>query len=154
MCTVIYYVVSQAHRSVPLKRHLDRFSCFCTAHRKVSLYFTMSCPLSLKISLCMGGPGPHLHGSLDPPRSTSPTTSWSFQPFLQGSWLWQIDRPTDRPYYSSCNNRPHICSTVMQPKIQYAHAWKWGDNSNTWKLFSHCLSFSKFSTLISIKYFY
>jgi len=25
------------------------------------------------------------------------------------------DRPTDRPRYSVCNNRPHLHSTVMRP---------------------------------------
>jgi len=32
------------------------------------------------------------------------------QAVLQGSRLWQTDRPTDRPRYSVCNNRPHLCT--------------------------------------------
>jgi len=41
------------------RRHLDRFSHFCTAHRRVSLYFTMGRPFPpLKIA--------PFHGDLDP----------------------------------------------------------------------------------------
>jgi len=32
-----------------------------------------------------------------PPESTTKTSSWSVQPFLQGSRSWQTDRQTDRP---------------------------------------------------------
>jgi len=36
---------------------------------------------------------PHLtHASLGPPKSTSKTSFWSVQPFLQGSQLWQNNR--------------------------------------------------------------
>ena len=34
-------MVSWAHPSLHPKRHLDRFSRFCTAHRRVSHYFTL-----------------------------------------------------------------------------------------------------------------
>ena len=33
--------VSYAHPSLQLKRHVDRFSRFCTAYRRVPYYFTM-----------------------------------------------------------------------------------------------------------------
>ena len=41
---------------------------------------------------------------LGPNRVRIQTSSRSVQPFLQGSRL----RPTDRPRYSVCNNRPHL----------------------------------------------
>jgi len=48
--------LTQAHPSLYPKRHLDRFSRFCTDDRRVSLYFTMgrpfspqNCPFSLGI---------------------------------------------------------------------------------------------------------
>jgi len=49
---------------------------------------------------------------LGPPESSTQTASWSVQPFLQGSQLWQTNRPTDRQTYRPCypvgNNRPHL----------------------------------------------
>jgi len=57
----------------------------------------------------MGGSEPHLiHGPSGPAKSSTQTASRSVQPFLQGSLLWQTDRPTDRPRYSVSNNRPHL----------------------------------------------
>jgi len=54
----IQYMVPWAYPSPHPKRHLDRFSRFCTAHGRESLYFTMGRPLSLfKIALCMGWRG-------------------------------------------------------------------------------------------------
>jgi len=118
--------------SIP-KRHLDRFSRFCTAHGRQRLYFTMGA-LSPKIAYSNGVSGPHLiHGSLGPSESSAQTASWSVQPFLQGSLLWQTDRPTDdatrsvtigRIYVRSITTRPNnasfklpfwqMCSTVQQ----------------------------------------
>ena len=70
-----------------------------------SVPFTMGCPFSLKIAHSHGGCGPHLiHGSLGPPESSNQTTCWSLQPCLQGSLVWQ----TDRPSYSVGNSRPHL----------------------------------------------
>jgi len=36
------------------KRHLDRFSRFCTAHRRVSLYFTMGLTVPSKLPFPWG----------------------------------------------------------------------------------------------------
>jgi len=36
-------------------------------------------------------------------------------PFLHGSLSLQTDRPTDRPRYTVCNNRPHLASAAMRP---------------------------------------
>ena len=137
--------------SPQLKQQIDRFSRFCTAHGRKSLYFAtgapfpQNCPFpwgsgppiryliydSLgqsepttqtasrsvqpfllrwpqcpytsqwdapsppsKLPLPMGDMDPHLlHGSLGPPESSTQTASRSVQPFLQGSLVWQTDRP-------------------------------------------------------------
>jgi len=48
-----------------------------------------------KLSLPIGGSGPHLiHGFLGPPESSVQTASRSAQPFLSGSLVWQTDRHT------------------------------------------------------------
>jgi len=44
----------------------------------------------------MGDVDPIIHDSLGPLESWSKTASRSVQPLLQGSLLWQTDRPTDR----------------------------------------------------------
>jgi len=57
-----------------------------------------------KLPLAMLASGPHVvRGSLGPPKSGTQMATWSFQPFLQGSLVWQTDRATetatDRPRY-------------------------------------------------------
>jgi len=104
-----------AHPSPYPKRHLDRFSHFCTAYSRRSLYFTMgrtfppqNCPRAWG--------SPHIiHGSLGPPESTYDTTCQSVQPFLQGSRSGQTDKPTKQTRYSICNNRLR-CGLIMQKK--------------------------------------
>jgi len=88
------------------KRQLDRFHRFYTAHSRKSLYFIMGRPFSpSKVPLSMGRSGHHLiHGSYSPREPITQTTSWSVHPFLQGSRLWQ----TDRPCYSVCNSGPYL----------------------------------------------
>jgi len=70
-------------------------------------------PFPQKLPFPWEGSGPHLiHGSLGPPESSTQTASWSVQLFLQGSLLWQ----TNRPRYMVGNNRPHLCTcTTMWP---------------------------------------
>jgi len=76
----ISYMLPCVHPSPHPKRHLDRFSCFCTAHGIESLYFTMGRPFPSKLPL--RGYGPHLiHGSLTP----SEYASRSVQRLLQRS---------------------------------------------------------------------
>ena len=57
--TPIYHMVPWVHPNHQPKRHLDWFSRFCTVHRRVSLYFTMSRPFSAQ-----NCPSPK--GDLDP----------------------------------------------------------------------------------------
>jgi len=54
ICIPIKYVVPWVHPTQHPKRHLDRFSRFCTAHGRKSLYFTMSAPFP-KIAPSHGG---------------------------------------------------------------------------------------------------
>ena len=65
-------------------------STCCTAHRRVSHYFTMCCYVSSKLPLSLGESGPHLtHGTYGLPKSSSQITSRSVQPFLYGfQMLW------------------------------------------------------------------
>jgi len=86
------------------KKHLDQFSCFCTAHETESLYFTMVCqfPTPSKLPLCMGDLYLHLiHGSL------SPHAKWHLNWFSRFSRAYDRDRDrlTDRPRYSVSKNR-------------------------------------------------
>ena len=80
-------------RSQP-KRHFDRFSRACTDDCRVSLYGLPVSPSKLFLPMLASGP---VHGSLGPPESGTQMATWSFQPFLQGSLVWQTDRATDRP---------------------------------------------------------
>ena len=67
-----------AHPSPQPKQQIDRFSHFCTAHSRRSLYFTTYL----------------IRGSLNPHESSTQTACRSLQPFLQGSLVWQTDRQT------------------------------------------------------------
>jgi len=108
-CTSILYIDP--------KRYLYRFSCFCTAHGRESLYFTIGRPFSLKIA--------PLHEGSVPPSNT-----WCFWPTgvhnLNGTSICSAifaglttmtDRQTDRPRCCVCNSRAHLCITAMWPKV-------------------------------------
>ena len=85
-----------AHSSLNHKRHLDRFSRFCTAPA-IEIRYTLQRvpPFLLKLPLPMGDVDPNLiHGSLGhAPESSIETVSRSVQPFLHGAYY--CDRPTD-----------------------------------------------------------
>jgi len=112
---------SLAHPSPQPKRHLDRFSLFCTDNGRVSLYFTMARPFhpASKLLLPMGDVDPHLiHNSLGPSESSTQTTSRSLQPFLHGSLQTdrrQTDRQTDHAPRSVTIGRIYVRSTAMRP---------------------------------------
>jgi len=60
-------------------------SAVCTAHHRVSLYFTMGHSSPLKIAPSHGDLDSHLiYMFLGPTESSTQTASWSVQPFLQG----------------------------------------------------------------------
>jgi len=50
------------------------------------------------------------HGSLGPPESSIQMASWSVQPFLQGSLVWQIDRQSDQATQSVTIHRIYVRS--------------------------------------------
>jgi len=86
-------------------------SRFCTAHRRVSAYFTIGRPSLLKTAPARGHLDPH-HGSLGPHRFSSQTTHRSVQMFSRAhDRQRQTDRQTDmqidRPCYSVCCSRRH-----------------------------------------------
>jgi len=112
--------VPWASPSLYRKRHLDRCSRLCTAHCRMSLYFTMGAPFHSKLPLRMEDLDPHLiHDFSAPPEFTTQPASRSVHVFFQGSQPWQTDRPTDRKTdhaISVCINRPHLRSTAMPPK--------------------------------------
>jgi len=79
----------------PKVRYLDRFSRFCIAHCRVSLYFTMGRPFLSKLSLPMGICNScNTYGSLGSPESSTQTASRSLQSFYRAHYC---DRPTDTP---------------------------------------------------------
>jgi len=80
------------------------FQPFCRAHSRASCTpynrppFSQNCPFPW-------GSGPPSEVRTD----RDAVWSWSVQPFLQGSRLWQTDRrPIDRPRYSVWSNRSHL----------------------------------------------
>ena len=79
-------MVQWALPSLRPKRHVDRFSRFCTAHHRVSHYFTMRRNVFLQNCLFpVGDRVPHLtHGTYGLPESSSQTASRSVQPFFMG----------------------------------------------------------------------
>ena len=96
MCTSLF---PWTHPSVHPKRHLDRFSHFCTAYGTESLYFVMG--HLLKLPIRMGDLDSHLiHGSTGPP------PKWHLDRFS----LFCRAHNHDRQYIHV------IHSTAMQPK--------------------------------------
>jgi len=113
-------VLPWAHLSASPKWHLDRFSCFCTACGRVSLYFTMGRPFSPQnCPFAWGIWTPYNTWSntwfLGPTEVHNPNGILISSAILQVSRSRQTDRPTNRPCCCVCNNRPHLCSTVMLP---------------------------------------
>jgi len=65
LANTIEIVLSSTKPSPQPKRQIDRFSRFCTAHGRKSLYFTMGAPFPKKFPFTWGESGPHLtHGAL------------------------------------------------------------------------------------------
>ena len=101
-------------RSPNTKPHLDQFSFFAQLTAEWPYTLQWVAPFPPQNCAFRGGFGPHLiHCSLGPPKSSTQSASRSVQMFLQGSLLWQTDRPAD------CNNRPrlrlYVRNTAMRP---------------------------------------
>jgi len=74
-------------------------------------------PSKSKLLLPTGDLDCHLiHGSLGPSKSSTKMASRSVQSFLQGSLMWQTDRPTEHTTRSVTTGRIYICRTAMRPK--------------------------------------
>jgi len=89
LANTIEQVLPSAHLSPQPKQQIDRFSHFCTAHGRMSPYFTIGAPFPQKLPLLMGGSGTgrHLiHDSLGKFEPTTQMASSSVQPFLH-RWL-------------------------------------------------------------------
>jgi len=86
-CALPPDVFTWAHPSTNPKRHLDRFSRFCTARGRASLYFTMDCQFPPQnCQFPWGNPDPHLtNDSLGPLEPKTQTKSQLLQPFLHSS---------------------------------------------------------------------
>ena len=112
-------MVPWVHPSQRPKRHRDRFSRFCTARRRLSLYFTIGRPSPpLNIDASHGDLDAHLiHGFLGPAESSAQTPSRSVEPFLQGSLYCdrQTDRETDHATRSVTIGHIYVHSTAMRP---------------------------------------
>ena len=129
---------SSTYQSLHPKWHLDRFSHFCTAHGRESLYFRMAAPSALKIAplqymevkeeaqdregwraKCQKPTGnsrrlerwgistPSNTWFLGPTRVHNPNGISIASAVFAGLTI-VADRPTNRPCYSICNNRPHL----------------------------------------------
>ena len=111
----ISHMLPWAHPCPHPKRHVDWFSRFCAAHGRESVYFTKGRTFPLKIA--------HSHGRIWTPSNTwflGPTRVYNPNGVSIGSIVYAgvtivTDRPTDRPRYSVCNNRPRLRSTAMRP---------------------------------------
>jgi len=111
-----------AHPAQFPKRHLDRFSRFCTAHGRefpYTLQWAAPFPLKIVSSHEVSEPPCNLW-FLGPP---SPQPKRHLDRF---SRLCRVtiatDRPTDRPRYSVCNNSPHVyevlrCGLILSGRI-------------------------------------
>jgi len=112
-------MIPTAHPSPQPKRHPYRFSRLCTDDRWVSLYFIMVRPFSPKnLPLPMGGSGPPSNTWFPGPtqvlnRNGSSIGAAVFA--VQGSLVWQTDRPTDHATPSVRIGRIYVRSTVMRP---------------------------------------
>jgi len=114
-------MIPWAHPIPQPKRHLYRFSRFCTDDRRVSLYCTIGRPFPQKLPLRffpIWGSRPHLaHGSPGQPESSTQTASRSVQPFCRLTSV--TDRPTDHATRSVTVGRAStyvLRSTAMRPK--------------------------------------
>jgi len=97
------------------KRHLVRFSRFCTAHDRECLYFTMDRPFPLKVGPSHVGFGaPSYTWLLGLTRIHNPNGTSIGSADFAGLTI-----VTDKPRYSVCKNRPHLRTpvrTMMRPK--------------------------------------
>ena len=97
------HLIHGSHPNPQPKRHLDRFSRFCTAHGRVSLYFTIGCAFLPQYYPFSWGCRP-IHASSQPKRHLDRFSRFC----IDRPTDRQTDRQTDRPRYSVGNDRPHL----------------------------------------------
>ena len=96
---------ASAHPTHHPKHHLDRLSRFALLSAESPYTLQWAAPFPIKIVPSHGISGLHLiHSFLGPPESTTQTASRS----VFAGLTIVTDRPTDKPHYSVCNNRPHL----------------------------------------------
>ena len=103
-----------------MRAHNLNGTSICSA---VFAQMTAKCPYTLqwfahfplKIALLIGDLDSHvIHGSLGQLESSTPTAFRSLLPFLQGSLVWETDRPTDHATRSVTTGRMYVRSTAMR----------------------------------------
>jgi len=88
-----------AHLSPNPKRHLDRFSRFCTAHSRVAILYKLqrAAPFPLNIPIPTEDLDPHLIRYIIPWAHPSPQPKRHFDRFSRFAGLTTVtDRSTDR----------------------------------------------------------
>jgi len=114
------------------KQHLDRFRRFCTAHSRVTLYYTMGRLSPSKLLF--------IWEILTPSKTQFLEPTWVYNPnsISIGSAVFaELTIMTDRPRYSICNNRPVSMYVVLQCglkitkilKIESKQYRSWSDRS-------------------------
>jgi len=92
-----------AHPSLNLKRHLDRFSRFCTGHGRASYTLQKAIPSPLKLPFPSGSGSAYNWWFLGSTRVLNPNgISIGSAVFIGLTTVILIDRQTDRPQYSVC----------------------------------------------------
>jgi len=110
------YTIHRTHPSPQTKRHLYRFSRFCTDDRRVSLYFTMGRPFPpLKIAPSHGGSGSPSNTWFPGPTRVLNPNGISVGSALAGL-ISVTDRPTDHATRSVTIDRICVRSTAMRSK--------------------------------------
>ena len=104
-----------AHLSPQPKRHLDRFGCFCTDDRRVSLYFTMGRPFPLKIALSPRGSGAPSNAWFSGPTRVLNPNCISIGSGVFARLTIVTDRPTDHATRWVTIGRMYVLSTAIRP---------------------------------------
>ena len=94
---------------------------------------------------------PPIHDFLGQSEPTTQTTSLLVQPFLQGSLVWQTDRPTDHTTRSLKIGNICVRNTAMRPNnnndIPCRNSRVYSVAKNCWTMFSD----SQYRTLLLLK---
>ena len=121
-----------AHPSPQTKRHLHRFSCFCTDDHRVSLYFTIGRPFPPQNCQFPWGSGrPSIHGSIGIPESSTQTAHpppGSFWPVYCGQTVEWMKTPLGTevdlgPGHIVLDGVPPLRETGTEPPIFSAHVY-------------------------------